>query len=161
MVLIEFSNHVHTYLTLLYTIYVVVVVLLMKGRADTTVTLPVSFLVISLIVLVLLKLPSIFVNAPFNADEAQFLAAAIKLRSNMNTWLSVDLMTSGPLNAIPLMWPFLFGLDTGFAVAHMTAVALLGVTWLFLTLYVAAAFLYIIALRRIPLSVALPCTAAS
>jgi len=35
------------------------------------------------------------------------------------------------------------------------------VTWLFLTLYVAAAFLYIIALRRIPLSVALPCTAAS
>jgi hypothetical protein len=89
MILIEFSNHVHTYLTLLYTIYVVVVVLLMKGRADTTVTLPVSFLVISLIVLVLLKLPSIFVNAPFNADEAQFLAAAIKLRSNMNTWLSV------------------------------------------------------------------------
>jgi hypothetical protein len=132
MILIEFSNHVHTYLTLLYTIYVVVVVLLMKGRADTTVTLPVSFLVISLIVLVLLKLPSIFVNAPFNADEAQFLAAAIKLRSNMNTWLSVDLMTSGPLNAIPLMWPFLFGLDTGFAVAHMTAVALLGITWLFL-----------------------------
>jgi small multidrug resistance pump len=30
-----------------------------------------------------------------------------------------------------------------------------------LTLYVAAAFLYIIALRRIPLSVALPCTAVS
>ena len=30
-----------------------------------------------------------------------------------------------------------------------------------LTLYVAAAFLYIVALRRIPLSVALPCTAAS
>jgi hypothetical protein len=30
MILIEFSNHVHTYLTLLYTIYVVVVVLLMK-----------------------------------------------------------------------------------------------------------------------------------
>jgi small multidrug resistance pump len=30
-----------------------------------------------------------------------------------------------------------------------------------LTLYVFASFLYIIALRRIPLSVALPCTAAS
>ena len=30
-----------------------------------------------------------------------------------------------------------------------------------LALYVAAAFLYIIALRRIPLSVALPCTAVS
>jgi small multidrug resistance pump len=30
-----------------------------------------------------------------------------------------------------------------------------------LTLYIAAAFLYIVALRRIPLSVALPCTAAS
>jgi small multidrug resistance pump len=30
-----------------------------------------------------------------------------------------------------------------------------------LTLYIAAAFLYIVALRRIPLSVALPCTATS
>jgi small multidrug resistance pump len=30
-----------------------------------------------------------------------------------------------------------------------------------LTLYIGAAFLYIVALRRIPLSVALPCTAAS
>jgi small multidrug resistance pump len=30
-----------------------------------------------------------------------------------------------------------------------------------LALYVAAAFLYIVALRRIPLSVELPCTAAS
>jgi small multidrug resistance pump len=30
-----------------------------------------------------------------------------------------------------------------------------------LTLYIVAAFLYIIALRRIPLSVALPCTAVS
>jgi len=30
-----------------------------------------------------------------------------------------------------------------------------------LTLYIAASFLYIVALRRIPLSVALPCTAAS
>ena len=30
-----------------------------------------------------------------------------------------------------------------------------------LTIYVAAAFLYIVALRRIPLSVAVPCTAAS
>jgi small multidrug resistance pump len=34
-------------------------------------------------------------------------------------------------------------------------------TILGLSLYVVAAFLYIVALRRIPLSVALPCTAAS
>jgi hypothetical protein len=132
MNIIDFANYFHVYLTLIYTLYVAVVALSMKRKADTTVALPIHFFVSSVIALVLLKLPSIFVNAPFNPDEAQFLAAAIKLRGNMNTWLSVDLITSGPLNAIPLMWPFLFGLDTGFAVAHMTAVALLAVTWLFL-----------------------------
>jgi hypothetical protein len=132
MILIHFANYFHVYLTLLYTLYVVVVAIFIKRRADTTGTLPVSFFTISLIALVLLRMPSIFVNVPLNPDEAQFLAGAIKLRSNMNTWLSVDLMTSGPLNAIPLMWPFLLGLNTGFAVAHITAVALLGLTWLFL-----------------------------
>jgi hypothetical protein len=72
----------------------------------------------------------VFVNVPLNADEAMFLASAIKFSTNMNTWLSVDTATSGPVNIYPLMWPFLFGADTGFAAARITAVALLGSTWL-------------------------------
>ncbi len=55
----------------------------------------------------------------------------MSFRSNMNSWASSDLSTSGPLNAFPLMWPFLFGLDNGLAVAHLTAVVLLAATWLF------------------------------
>ena len=56
------------------------------------------------------------------------LAGAIKFRANMNIWL--DTGSSGPANLYPLMWPFVFGADTGFAVARITAIALLGGTWL-------------------------------
>jgi hypothetical protein len=93
-----------------------------------------------LTVLVVLRLPTFFLNAPLpdspkslagSIDEAQFLAGAIKFRGDMNTWLSVDNTTSGPINAYTLMWPFLFGGDTGFAVARITATFLIGATWLF------------------------------
>jgi len=57
----------------------------------------------------------------------------------MNTWLSVDNTTSGPINAYPLMWPFLFGADTGFAVARITATFLIGSTWFFLWTALASA----------------------
>jgi hypothetical protein len=86
------------------------------------------FVFLSLTVLVVLRLPTFFLNAPLNPDEAQFLANAIKFRSNMNTWLSVDTTTSGPINSYLLMWPFLFGDDTGFAVARITATFLIGAT---------------------------------
>jgi hypothetical protein len=89
------------------------------------------FVVLSLMVLLVLRFPSFFLNAPLNPDEAQFLASAIKFRGNMNSWLSVDTTTSGPINIYPLMWPFLFGADTGFAVARITATLLISATWFF------------------------------
>ena len=58
----------------------------------------------------------------------------MSFRGNMNSFASSDLGTSGPLNALPLMWPFLFGLDNSLPVAHLTAAGLLGATWL-LTLF--------------------------
>src|SRR5262245_5413807 len=85
-----------------------------------------SFIFLSLAVLLILRLPSFFLNAPLNPDEAQWLASAIKFRTNMNSWLSVDTTTSGPLNIYPLMWPFLFSADTGFVVARITATSLIG-----------------------------------
>src|SRR5262249_23679048 len=42
----------------------------------------------------------------------------------------VDTTSSGPANVYLLMWPFVFGADTGFAVARITAIAILGGTWL-------------------------------
>jgi hypothetical protein len=70
------------------------------------------------------------VNVPLDPDEAQWLASAMKYHANMTTWLSVDTTSSGPVNIFPLMWPFLFGADTGFAVARITTIALLCGTWL-------------------------------
>jgi hypothetical protein len=91
-----------------------------------------SFIFLSLAVLVILRLPSFFLNEPLNPDEAQWLASAIKFRANMNSWLSVDTTTSGPINIYPLMWPFLLGADTGFPVARISATFLIGCTWFFL-----------------------------
>src|SRR5262245_27394741 len=92
--------------------------------------IPPWFLPLSLVVVAALRIPLIFVNVLLNPDEALLLASAIKFSTHMNTWLSVDTVTSGPVNVYPLMWPFLFGADTGFAAARITAVALLGGTWL-------------------------------
>jgi hypothetical protein len=89
-----------------------------------------GFILVSLAVLVVLRAPTFFFNAPLNPDEAEFVANAIKFRGDMNTWLSVDTGSSGPVNSFPLMWPFLFGADTGFAVARITATFLIGATWL-------------------------------
>ena len=89
-----------------------------------------AFVAVSLIAICLLRLPLIALNAPLNPDEALLVAGAMKLRENFNSWSSVDMGSAGPLNAIALAWPFLFGADTGFAVARITATALLGGTWL-------------------------------
>ena len=89
-----------------------------------------GFVLLSLAVLVVLRAPTFFLNAPLSIDEAEFLANAIKFRGDMNTWLSVDTGSAGPVDSFPLMWPFLFGADTGFAVARITATVLLAATWL-------------------------------
>jgi hypothetical protein len=89
-----------------------------------------GFVLLSLAVLVVLRAPVFFLNAPLNIDEAEFLANAIKFRGDINTWLSVDTGSAGPVDSFPLMWPFLFGADTGFFVARVTATVLLGATWL-------------------------------
>ena len=89
-----------------------------------------GFILLSLAVLVALRAPTFFFNAPLNPDEAEFVANAIKFRGDMNTWLSVDTGSAGPVDSFPLMWPFLFGADTGFAVARITATFLIGATWL-------------------------------
>jgi hypothetical protein len=133
MNIIALADSSHRLVLLVYAFYVLVVgVFLASRNNDARRSLPASFIVVSVIVLALLRLPAVFVNAPFNPDEAQYLAAAIKFRGNMNSWMSADMQSSGPLNAYPLMWPFAFGLDTGFAVAHMTALAFLAATWMFL-----------------------------
>jgi hypothetical protein len=129
---ITFAARYHVVLLVGYALYILVVGWrVTQQKEEPAGSLPIAFAITSLIFLALLRLPSIFVNAALNPDEAQYLAASMSFRNNMNSWASSDLSTSGPLNAYPLMWPFLFGLDNGLAVAHLTGAALLGATWLF------------------------------
>ncbi len=123
----------HVWILASYAIYTIFIgAFWLRGGRGEEKRLPLGFIAISLVVLIALRLPSVFVNAPFNPDEAQFLDAAMSFRVNMNSWLSADLGSSGPLNGYALMWPFVAGLDTGFAVAHITAAALLAISWLLL-----------------------------
>ena len=132
LIIISTAARYHTFILFAYSIFTLFVSWHVARRdAEFAKILSNLFFLASFLVLILLRLPSIFVNAALDPDEAQYLASAISFRSNMNTWASSDLGTSGPLNALPLMWPFLFGLDNSFSVAHMTAAALLGATWLF------------------------------
>ena len=101
-----------------------------RGPTNPERRVPSWFVLLSLATFVALRLPTVFVNAALDPDEAQWLASAMKFHTNMNTWLSVDTTSSGPVNIYPLMWPFLFGADAGFAVARITTIALVGATWL-------------------------------
>ncbi|MDR3470297.1 MAG: hypothetical protein P4M09_01165 [Devosia sp.] len=75
---------------------------------------------------------------PLNPDEAQFTAGATQLWSSWPfIWAHVDLNTSGPLNAVPLMWPLLLGFTptiestrlTGFVLELASIVIFIYVGW--------------------------------
>ena len=130
---LEAAEHYHRLILFAYAVYAVVLGAVLSMRDEGAGRrLSWSFIAISLIALASLRLPAIFPNVAFDPDEAQYLAAAIKLAGNANSWASVDINSSGPLNAYPLMWPFAFGLVPGFALAHLTGLAVLAATWLML-----------------------------
>ena len=129
--LVRLGYELRTPVLIGYMCTTVMLIFMPADRADNRSRLVLrGFVLLSLAVLVVLRAPIFFLNAPLNPDEAEFLANAIKFRGDMNTWLSVDTGSAGPVDSFPLMWPFLFGADTGFAVARITATVLLGATWL-------------------------------
>jgi hypothetical protein len=71
-------------------------------------------------------------DLPLNPDEAQMIANAMKLAVDPVPWRSLDTTSSGPLNSMVLMWPYLFGQDVTFATARLTAVGLISGAWLFI-----------------------------
>ena len=88
------------------------------------------FAVVSIGSLILMRGQTFFLNYTLNVDEAQFLASAMKFRSNLNTWASVDTTSSGPINIYPLMWPFIFNLGVSFFSARITAAVIISLTWI-------------------------------
>jgi hypothetical protein len=80
------------------------------------------FVPVALIVLVLLRLPSLLNNREFNPDESQMLTQAMTLGQYDPVYLrAVDTTTGGPLNSYLLMLPGLVGLPYDFITARLMA----------------------------------------
>ena len=93
------------------------------------------FLVVSLGMLFLLRLPSIVFDYEINPDESQMITQALTLRQDPVYFRSVDGTTGGPLDSYFLIIPSLFGLPFDYITAHLTAFGLVAASlWLlFLT----------------------------
>lgn len=98
-------------------------------RPDTTVRL---FLVATLGLLLLLRLPSIVFDAEINPDESQMITQAMTLRHDPVYFRSVDGTTGGPLDSYFLIIPSLLGLPFDFITAHLTAFGLVALCLLLL-----------------------------
>lgn len=72
--------------------------------------------------LLLVRLPTFLPAANLNADEAVFLAGAMKLRHHPLFWQSLDGTSSGPLNYYPLTFLNILGLPLDFATARLVNV---------------------------------------
>lgn len=87
---------------------------------------------VSISFLLIVRWPVIMLDVPLNPDEAQMIANAMKFAVDPVPWRSVDTTSSGPLNSMVLMWPYLIGQDVTFATARLTAVGLISGAWLFI-----------------------------
>lgn len=89
------------------------------------------FIVSALLVLFLLRLPSIVFNNEINPDESQMITQALTLRHDPVYFRSVDGTTGGPLDSYFLIIPSFIGLPFDYITAHLTAFGLVAVCfWL-------------------------------
>ena len=83
------------------------------------------FLLTTLTLLFLLRLPSVVFNYEINPDESQMITQAMTLRQDPVYFRSVDGTTGGPLDSYLLILPNLLGLPFDYITAHLMAFGLL------------------------------------
>lgn len=83
-----------------------------------------AFLALSVLVLFLLRLPSIVFNSEINPDESQMITQALTLRQDPVYFRAVDGTTGGPLDSYFLIVPSFIGLPFDYITAHLTAFGL-------------------------------------
>jgi len=89
------------------------------------------FVICALLLLFLLRLPSIVFDNEINPDESQMITQALTLRHDPVYFRSVDGTTGGPLDSYFLILPSFLGLPFDYITAHLTAFALVAVCfWL-------------------------------
>ncbi|WP_373515178.1 hypothetical protein [Persicitalea sp.] len=101
--------------------------------------LPVSlYLLGSLVVFVLMRLPSVVFNRELNADESQMLSHALTLYQDPVYWRSVDGTTIGPLDNYLLVIPRVLGFQLDYTSARVMG----------LLCGVGSLFFFFVALKR-------------
>lgn len=93
------------------------------------------FVGLALVMLFLLRLPSIVFNYEINPDESQMITQAMTLRVDPVYFRSVDGTTGGPLDSYFLIIPALLGLPFDYITAHLVSFGLVALclALLFLT----------------------------
>lgn len=88
------------------------------------------FLGLSLLLLVVMRMPSILYNRELNVDESQLLAQAITLQQDPVYGRAVDGTSIGPVNSYLLLIPSAFGLPLDYTAARLVAVLLIDLSLL-------------------------------
>lgn len=91
-----------------------------------------AFGILAIVVLFVLRLPSIVFNQEISPDESQMIAQAITLRQDPVYFRSVDGTTGGPLDSYLLVLPSFFGLPSDYITARLVAFGLVATTLLLL-----------------------------
>ncbi|KAB7727104.1 hypothetical protein F5984_22995 [Rudanella paleaurantiibacter] len=89
------------------------------------------FLPFSLVLLFLLRLPSICFNNEINPDESQMITQAMTLAQDPVYFRSVDGTTGGPLDSYALVVPSWVGLPFDYISAHLLAFGLIALFLIF------------------------------
>ena len=76
----------------------------------------------------LFRLYLLYIPVPLNMDEAQWTVSARSVLTDPIIWRSTDMQTSGPLNALAISWPVLFGLTPSLLTSRLTGLVLQSLT---------------------------------
>ena len=74
------------------------------------------------------RLYLLYIPVPINIDEAQWTVSARSVLTDPVIWRSTDMQTSGPLNALAISWPVLFGLTPSLLTSRLTGLVLQSLT---------------------------------
>ena len=74
------------------------------------------------------RLYLLYIPIPLNIDEAQWTVSARSVLTDPIIWRSTDMQTSGPLNALAISWPVLFGLTPSILTSRLTGLVLQSLT---------------------------------
>jgi hypothetical protein len=83
-----------------------------------------------------LRFQFVSVPVPFNLDEAQWTVTARSAFNDPILWRSIDMQTSGPLNAVAIAWPKMFGVTPSIFTTRLTAFALESLMLLGMTTFI-------------------------